>query len=98
MEAETHMAAIAHRMMVETGERPFDLMSSRYNHHFYGLLDMGWKSKGDREVVAYRWRHYDGHERITPFWYSEEEAHKIFGGRWHEPVEETRKIMKVAIV
>jgi hypothetical protein len=96
-DAETHMAAIAHSLMLETGERPDDLMSSRYKHHFYGLLNMGMRVLRDVEVVEYRWRIVDGCVRLYYNYATDEEAHALFGERWHERVDETRRIGKRAI-
>jgi hypothetical protein len=80
-EAEAERVKVALALMKKTGERPADLLCSRYNFHFYELLDMGVKVKGEREVVACRWRHCDGHERVTFNWYSEEQAQHVFGER-----------------
>jgi hypothetical protein len=96
--AEREVARVVLAECKRTGTDPGDLMGTRYGHHFYGLTKMAPpRPRANLEVVAYRWRHFDGHERITPFWYSEEEARETFGDRWHEPVEETRKMKKIAI-
>lgn len=95
-EAETHMAGIAYQMMVRTGERPHDLMSSRFRHHFYGLVNMGMRIVRDVEVVEYRWRIFDLREKLSYNYATDEEAHALYGERWHERVDETRRIGKRA--
>jgi hypothetical protein len=72
-------------------------MTSRYGFHFYGLLRTGLRVVRDVEVVEYRWRFVDGHERLTYGYFTGEDAAKHFGERWHERVDETRRIGKRAI-
>lgn len=97
-EAEAEMVALARNQMLKTGELPDDLMSGRYAHHFYGLVYMGTRDRRIVEVTEYRWRIRDmGFERLYYNWATDEEAHALFGERWHERVDETRRIGKRAI-
>jgi hypothetical protein len=97
-EAQAQMAHTAYYLMKQTGERPADLLESRYAHFFLGLVYMGVRAGRDVEVVEYRWRIRDmGFERLYRNWATDEEAHALFGERWHERVDETRRVGKRAV-
>jgi hypothetical protein len=91
--AEAHMGAVARQMLAKVDEtEAHDLTHSRFAYMFYNPQTMIRRKTRDVEVVEYRWMHHDGHDRITPYWHSEKEAHATFGDRWHEKVEETRRV------
>lgn len=96
-EAEATMVIAAQELMAQTGDAATDLMHSRYATQFYNPQKMIRRETRDVEVDEYRWRFHDMQERITSNWYSEEEAHAVFGDRWHERVDETRRVGKRAV-
>lgn len=52
---------------------------------------------GDREVVEYRWRHYDVHWRTSGY-YTDEEAADTFKGRAHERIDDSQRIGRRAVI
>ncbi len=95
--AEAQMVALARKLMAECGEAAHDLTHSRYAPRFYDTQKMIQRQTGTVEVNEYRWRFHDVYDRVTPFWYSEEEAHSTFGDRWHERIDDTRRVGKRAV-
>jgi hypothetical protein len=96
-EAETTVIAAALERCRRTGEQPGALVGSAYGHHFYPLNSMITRVIDDVPVVEFRWRHLDGHWRVSIF-YTDEEAHDVFGSRPHERIDQTRRNSKRAIL